>query len=265
MAESSDPTQVPDMGFISTRYGLLRVSQAVIGFLCLVFVESATSCWFKSFHNYNFFASVSSFSMVFAIIVMIFFCFHVQDVIERYINLPLTVSTLVFPDFLLILPIYISLSPSTWTKWRVNCICSTWNTQSKQLCVTETLLCILYAIASVLLIVSYCPSSGLNFLSKIAAVSNCLVSLDLSLIEHRSSDPRNLGILHVWILSKDITRMVHEWFSARPELMGGKICRLTHSGINALQNIHTIRVSLNNTNTFFVCREERVFKRKISV
>lgn len=91
MAEAGE-TQIPDFSFISTRYGLLRVTQAVIGFFCLVLVESSTSCWYKSFHNYNFFASVTSFGMIFAIIVMIFFCFKVQDMIERYINLPLTVS-----------------------------------------------------------------------------------------------------------------------------------------------------------------------------
>lgn len=40
-----------------------------------------------------------------------------------------------------------------------------------QLCVTETVLSVLFAISSILLIVSYCPRSGLNFLSKICAVS----------------------------------------------------------------------------------------------
>lgn len=89
----SDPEVTgPDMGFISSRYGLLRVAQAVIGFLCLILIESTGPCWGHSYHNYNFFASIASFSMVFAIIVMIFFCFRVQEVIERYINLPLTVS-----------------------------------------------------------------------------------------------------------------------------------------------------------------------------
>jgi hypothetical protein len=90
----SDPeANVPDMGFISTRYGLLRVAQAVIGFLCLVLIESTGPCWGHSYHNYNFFASIASFSMVFAIIVMIFFCFRVQEFLQRYINLPLSVSS----------------------------------------------------------------------------------------------------------------------------------------------------------------------------
>ena len=127
---NSASANIPDMEFISTRYGLLRISQAVISFLALILVESTGSCWGHSYHNHNFFASISSFAMVFAIIVMIFFCFRVQDVIDRYINLPLT------------------------------------------LCVTEAVCCVFYAVASILLIVSYCPRSGLNFLSKIAAVSS---------------------------------------------------------------------------------------------
>lgn len=129
VSTSNSGSNIPDMEFISTRYGLLRISQAVISFLALILVESTGSCWGHSYHNHNFFASISSFSMVFAIIVMIFFCFRVQEIIDRYINLPLT------------------------------------------LCVTEAVCCVFYAVASILLIVSYCPRSGLNFLSKIAAVS----------------------------------------------------------------------------------------------
>lgn len=78
-----------DIDFMSTKPGLVRICQFVISLLSLIVVEIPRCRVGKSLSIYIFIASAS---LILSIIVLIIFLTRFYKQIEKYINLPLTVS-----------------------------------------------------------------------------------------------------------------------------------------------------------------------------
>lgn len=75
-----------DNEFVSTRYGVLRVAHFALCIICLI-LEEVSSCYTR---DHRLFEWVSSYGLIFSILVLVMFCVRFNLAIENFVNLPLS-------------------------------------------------------------------------------------------------------------------------------------------------------------------------------